>query len=729
MFLIFLLPGLAVSGSVYGVSPVTEQGSVTHLPGNAQGPRLSPVQLAGLSRPEGRLESASPEIAGSGNLSGEWLRIKFSVGLTSLYRDFVRNAEHIGWHRAVLLPNNCRMNGKARESREGRYHQLQLFYNCTGNPRLDSVRLPPVAGIHPVKENEVLLDQARIPLKIVTERNYRIENRPSEVGMEDRAGRVKMGDLPPTVIHRGGVNKLWLAASGFSRGIYQLRFKAEDHSGCSALLTVNMSDLIKGRLHQMREHCPPSTIQLHGVWGEPDIEGCAELTRTAEGVLACRLKPAASKLRVSYGRGWLPIDLSVKATSSNDVFVTRQLRPVWPFSSRQYDIENTGSPGPHDSCNSLPVYQPVEVRYWRGDRVVAEFQPVVFDDSGKYRLPVIDKAADYGVLPDQFEFRMRRISRSKHYAEWANIKLEIGSSDIDVVRVFSRRLMLFDTPLWAPKTQSGLAYNSDFEVHFFPSLTECRNQERSEDWRSYLPGEMARRIGSFCEYAKVRNANSGIDVTECTAPVLLDTWDGVRFYSPDIPHTRSRGVVYTFESIVCEGKRRVLVMSLSEDFDTIGGKRFNEAVFAALKQIEKERIPFDLWLVPSRRSPELALRCEDFRRHGEGRFDELHDRMRFRGQDLDAGTDLVVALGDYGTGDISRLIYLTEGRNIHETSPAPSQLFHLSTQGTKARVLTLGGCHLWERGTQVDRCIKMTAEDAVEQFSRQLQWLLQGTQG
>ena len=99
------------------------------------------------------------------------------------------------------------------------------------------------------------------------------------------------------------------------------------------------------------------------------------------------------------------------------------------------------------------------------------------------------------------------------------------------------------------------------------------------------------------------------------------------------------------------------------------------------------------------------------------------------GEEEDPLADLVVALGDYSDGEIERLVYLTEGRNIHETSPAPSRLFHLSTLGTRARVLTLGSCKLWEQGTQVDRCTPLPPGEAVEEFRRQLQWLLHNAQG
>ncbi len=521
----------------------------------------------------------------------------------------------------------------------------------------------------------------------------------------------------------------------------RLRFRMRENAdtACDPILRVQLREIIEFSRVSINSQCRLTTISWPRAWHQPiEVQGCAfhEIHSDAESFrknldsLKCYYShdEASQPIRLTWEGQWETIVVLPQDKTRDDagISVADRFRCSLPFSRDDPWLNGRAWTRTHnlDTCSTEPHFKIVEAAYKHGD-IEASFDFPPEDDllrSGL--LSLLDaRWKDDSPLPNQVTLRLRQHDGREvaRFQDQATITLNLEEdADFDTLKDgFSSQLERL-LPLAAEK-DPRISYGNHLTIQLSPDLETCQNQPRGDLAANvfyYLSEELSRLRVSICSYGRLHDAMRGTPVSGCVQATLTPS---------------DRSATFNFVPTSYEGKRRLLVIALSHEFDAFGGRRIQDSLLRVFKEFRtaKPTVPFTLVSIQPGRRLDIRLQSEDLIHLAEtsdtGAGDSLRARiseLRFTAHDLRSLEDLDLVSKEFNYEQLEGVLYLTAGTDVQGAIPSSTLGTPLDwrNNGIPLSILTLGDCSAWIDRAKVAKCteLRRPAEVAtkVEEFLR-----------
>lgn len=378
-----------------------------------------------------------------------------------------------------------------------------------------------------------------------------------------------------------------------------------------------------------------------------------------------------------------------EAVAGNTIELKDRLRPSLPFPP---DDPWLGQPaGTGDLCAGKPAYRPIELNF-----------------SSRYGKPInyhwtggsLPTFAEIGwlaerPLPQRIELRLEQ-QRPENPAFKTSLKIgwNLATDRAKPLVAWAKNRARRAYPV-VLKTPPAIGFDNALEIHWYPTRDACVGGDKSQGYWDYALGAFTDRHKGLCNWASLMRDSERI--SHCTQPGLNRTGDQLEL---------------DFRSLNCGAYRRLILIALSEVFDSIG-KDLKDALRERLVRMKESgsRVPFDLLSIGEDGRFKRVLACEDLpdlAEDGEISIRAAIAPLRFRSQNLETLENLgpVPLNPKFAANRIRSILYLTDGDGLEEIddrNEIPSRIALASRapilewQNEKIdfHILTAGSCTTW----------------------------------
>lgn len=477
-------------------------------------------------------------------------------------------------------------------------------------------------------------------------------------------------------------------------GAVTLRLKKKEE-GSSACVHIDVRGLLAKSKFEIMDNCSVD-VYWPPAWGVPE-KGCVtDSLDKAKG--RCRVLRGDEATLYWSGLMEPVIITKLDMDSGKDIDVGKHLNPRLPFPDDDPWLNPDQVHMDRDGCEGTPVYRLRKLGYYLGADDKAPKREM--DITGSHTLP---------------GFNAFGWSKEQQLPEKIMVTLEQTGV---INRLFPPELNIKWNPRLVTETQSlstlsgkdiggtsytvtypekpTVAFDNGLEVHLYTSKKACRASVKEVGYWSYVVDERNPHTKSICDWARLKRNNKRFSL--CIQGSVAGDGEHMEL---------------DFRPLDCGTGRRLIVIALSKQFDSIG-RDLQKALLELLNKMKKENtsIPFDLLTINAESQVGRVASCEDLPDLNErGDYSiqaAITSRLRFRAEGLKALDDLgSLTVGPmFPANKIESLLYLTDGGSLEKvgseaeidriSASLRSPILDWQRTGVNLRVLTAGSCQTWK---------------------------------
>jgi hypothetical protein len=414
--------------------------------------------------------------------------------------------------------------------------------------------------------------------------------------------------------------------------------------------------------------------------------------------LTCKLSVAdIRKAATNNGRkefplklsaGWENTTISVDITNENSKIYSINVRPSWPFAHNYWwqwqhvRYNNRANP----SCDKrTPKYAIKSVTYSNGNKRKPFNQQLQ-----RKQLPTLQQIGwNSAKLPDTITLKLQQQGNptAEKYHHNTEIKWKLsqvsGSRKWNFASKYKSKLEVKARQISLLTRSLNLSSRKSYGLYSFSSMDSCKNSSDGRSGRdvSYRDGQQTLTVKpcSKNSYFKFIDTLNGKPISRCAQP--------------------KSGQV-SFQPYECLGKRKLIVVALSDKLDT----HSNQIKKALTNAFQKNKKSFSLVTInPGRELSEELLQCEDIAGFNDYRnknrfINKKLTKMGFGADDLDAWQNLeIVDLGYRSKLDkFAGIFYVTDDDKRSDFYKYLGLTQRWKNEfNIKLNVITTGSCQNW----------------------------------
>ena len=264
---------------------------------------------------------------------------------------------------------------------------------------------------------------------------------------------------------------------------------------------------------------------------------------------------------------------------------------------------------------------------------------------------------------------------------------------------------------------SNIDYNENYIIYQFPDKIACRKEINPTKLGLYTQTNLKNIPFETNTYIKLFDELNDKPISRCTQAINQTPWR------------------LDFEPYQCHGKRKLIIISTSEKFNSYG-KQIPQTISKVFQNQLDSKIPFTLvTILPGRKLSKPLLKCEDLadleKTEAEKFIWQQLNNIRFGARDLHALQNLDLANIVYAKEKLQSVIYLTDNSKI------PTDIKYINDKdlsvpiitwkksGIPLTVLTIDSCLPWIKKAEATECQELTDKTAIKQIQQALKKFLE----